>query len=110
MNNRLKSWSEQIAVFHRITDKAWLQALSLGLGFYHTTMVMWDPSSYAARIGGFNALLAPLMIWAICASMIFGIGFKPRYWLWQVVFSPYISLTILSYLTLVPFIGYPLPT
>ncbi|EEX65887.1 hypothetical protein VCJ_002168 [Vibrio metoecus] len=37
--------------------------------------------------------------------MIFGIGFKPRYWLWQIIFSPYISMTILSYLTVIQFIN-----
>ncbi|EEY38256.1 hypothetical protein VII_002010 [Vibrio mimicus MB451] len=37
--------------------------------------------------------------------MVFGIGFKPRYWLWQIIFSPYISLAILSYITAVQFLN-----
>ncbi|MBJ6885607.1 cyd operon protein YbgE [Vibrio cholerae] len=101
---QLKS-SEKIARCHDITDKALLKALSLLLGFYNAAMVMWDPNSYADRIGGFNAVIAPLMIWAICASMVFGVGFRPRHWVWQIVFSPYLSLPILSYLTLVQLIS-----
>lgn len=101
MSNKLTNWSEMISRCHQVTDKASLKALSLVLGFYHVAMVMWDPTSYAEKIGGFNALIAPLMIWAMCSSMIFGLGFKPRHWIWQLLFSPYISLTILGYLTLI---------
>ncbi|WP_200856886.1 cyd operon YbgE family protein, partial [Klebsiella pneumoniae] len=50
-------WSEKIARCHDITDKALLKALSILLGFYNAAMVMWDPNSYADRIGGFNAVI-----------------------------------------------------
>ncbi|TXY08397.1 cyd operon protein YbgE [Vibrio mimicus] len=101
----VSNWSEKIALCHQAIDKALFKALSLLLGFYNAAMVMWDPNSYADRIGGFNAFIAPLMIWAICSSMVFGIGFKPRYWLWQIIFSPYISLAILIYITAVQFLN-----
>ncbi|MFG0606828.1 cyd operon protein YbgE [Vibrio mimicus] len=101
MSNR----SAKIAFYHQVIDKALFKALSLLLGFYNAVMVMWDPNSYAERIGGFNALIALLMIWGICSSMVFGLSFKPRYWLWQIIFSPYISLPILSYLTIVQFLN-----
>ncbi|GAK84462.1 Cyd operon protein YbgE [Vibrio ponticus] len=45
-------------------------------------------------------MISPLLIWAVCSSMVFGLSFKPRNWYWQVLFSPYISLGILSYLTI----------
>uniref|UniRef100_UPI003F5817D4 cyd operon protein YbgE n=1 Tax=Vibrio cholerae TaxID=666 RepID=UPI003F5817D4 len=86
-------------------DKALLKALSLRSGFYNAAMVMWIRIVTQIRIGGFNVVIAPLMIWAICASMVFGVGFRPRHWVWQIVFSPYLSLTILSYLTLVQLIS-----
>lgn len=89
-----------VAKLHAPIDKALFRALSLVLGFYHVAMVMWDPASYSAAIGGFNAIISPLLIWAICSSVVFGIGFKPRRWYWQLLFSPYFSLAILSYLTL----------
>ncbi|MGL4828307.1 MAG: cyd operon protein YbgE [Vibrio sp.] len=101
MSNR----SEKIAFYHQVIDKALIKALSLLLGFYNAAMVMWDPNTYAERIGGFNALIALLMIWGICSSMVFGLSFKPRFWLWQIIFSPYISLPILSYLTVVQFLN-----
>jgi len=87
--------STQVARLHAPADKALFKALSLLLGFYHLVSIMWDPEAYAHSIGGFNAVVSPLIIWAMCSSMIFGVGFKPRYWVWQLLFSPYISLPIL---------------
>lgn len=95
----MSNLAEQVTRLHAPVDKALLRVLSLILGFMHVGLVMWDPHAYANAIGGFNVIIAPLMIWALCASMVFGIGFKPRRWYWQVLFSPYFSLTILLYLT-----------
>ncbi|MDN3613638.1 MAG: cyd operon protein YbgE [Vibrio gallaecicus] len=84
---------------HKPMDKTLLRVLSLVLGFLHVGLVMWEPEAYANSIGGFNAIIGPLFIWAVCSSMVYGIGFKPRAWFWQVWFSPYFSLAILLYLT-----------
>ena len=99
----MNSISEQVARLHAPLDKALFRALSLVLGFYHVAMIMWDPKLYADQIGGFNSVIAPLMIWAMCSSMVFGLSFKPRNLCWQVLFSPYFSMSILSYLTVVRF-------
>ncbi len=91
----------QATEYHKLVDKTLLRVLSLLLGFYHIAMIMWDPELYSQSIGGFNAVISPLMIWALCASMVFGVGFRPRKWFWQLLFSPYISLSILIYLTII---------
>ena len=95
----MSNLAEQIAKLHQPMDKTLLRALSLVLGFMHVVLVMWDPEAYATSIGGFNAIIGPMFIWAVCSSMVYGIGFKPRAWIWQLLFSPYVSLTILLYLT-----------
>ena len=95
----MSNLAAQVAKLHALLDKALFRVLSLILGFYHVALVMWDPEVYSESIGGFNAIISPLMIWAICSSMVFGLSFKPRNWYWQVLFSPYFSLAILSYLT-----------
>ena len=97
----MSNLAAQVAKLHAPVDKALFRALSLVLGFYHVAMVMWDPELYSASICGFNAIISPLLIWAICSSRVSGLGFKPRNWDWQVLFSPYCSLTILIYLTVV---------
>lgn len=101
----VNNWSIQLTKWHQPIDNTVFRVLSIVLGFYHVAMVMWDPEVYAASIGGFNALVAPLLIWGICSSMVFGIGFKPRSWIWQVFFSPYFSLPILIGFLLVRVMG-----
>ncbi|EDP58995.1 cyd operon protein YbgE [Vibrio sp. AND4] len=91
--------ADKIAQFHLPMDKTLLRVLALILGGLHVGLVMWDPNAYHLEIGGFNAFIAPALIWAVCSSMVYGVGFKPRKWYWQVLFSPYFSFAILIYLT-----------
>lgn len=95
----MSNLADKLAKLHAPMDKTLLRALALILGFMHVGLVMWDPNAYHREIGGFNAFIAPALIWAVCSSMVYGVGFKPRNWYWQVLFSPYFSLAILIYLT-----------
>ncbi len=89
-----------IAKLHKHTDRALLRALTLLLAFGHVGLFMWEPTQYAQGIGGFNVFLGPLFVYVVCSSMVFGIGFKPRAWIWQIFFSPYFSLAGLIYFTI----------
>ncbi|EGU61366.1 cyd operon protein YbgE [Vibrio nigripulchritudo ATCC 27043] len=94
-----------IAKLHEPMDRALLRALSLLLGFGHVALFMWEPTQYAEDIGGFDVFLGPLFVFSVCSSMVYGIGFKPRLWLWQVVFSPYISMPALIFFTAMRFVA-----
>nr|WP_274602131.1 cyd operon protein YbgE [Vibrio sp. S9_S30] len=93
-----------VAKLHEPMDRALLRALSLLLAFGNVGLFMWDPTQYTEDVGGFSAFLAPLFIYSVCSSMVYGIGFKPRHWIWQVFFSPYLSIAALVYFTLMRFI------
>ncbi|ENQ8700844.1 cyd operon protein YbgE [Vibrio harveyi] len=95
----MSNLADKVAKLHAPMDKTLLRVLALILGFMHVGLVMWDPNAYHREIGGFNAFIAPALIWSVCSSMVYGVGFKPRNWYWQVLFSPYFSLVILIYLT-----------
>ncbi|WED22770.1 cyd operon protein YbgE [Vibrio sp. JC009] len=101
----MKEIKNYIKHMHKPVEKTFFRALSLLLAFAHAGLVLWDPVQYASAIGGFNALIAPLLIWAVCSGVIFGIGFTPNSWFWRVFFSPYFSLLILFYLTLAYILG-----
>ncbi|MFL7865382.1 cyd operon protein YbgE [Vibrio cincinnatiensis] len=101
----MKTVNNWLAKLHQPLDKALFRALSILLGFYHVAMVMWDPEAYAVSIGGFNAFVAPLLIWGMCSSMVFGVGFKPRHWIWQIFFSPYFSLPIMMGFLIIRLMG-----
>ncbi|MFA0441304.1 cyd operon protein YbgE [Vibrio sp. 10N.286.49.C2] len=96
----MSSLNAQVANLHQWLDKTWLRVISLLLGFGHVGIFMWRPDAYAEQIGGFPSGLGLVFVFALCSSMVYGVGFKPRFWLWQIVFSPYIPLTVLSYLTI----------
>jgi cyd operon protein YbgE len=36
-----------------------------------------------------------LLMLALSGAFIHGVGFNPRFWLWKIIFSPYLSWTIL---------------
>lgn len=76
-----------------------LMLFSLVLAVVCAGGVIWDPVDFSSKIGGFNAVNGPALIWATCAGFIHGMAFKPYYWLWQVVFFPPLAwLVMLSIL------------
>lgn len=95
----MSKFNSYINQIHEPVDKALFRALSFLLAIGHAGLILWEPNQYAEAIGGFNAVIAPLLIWAICSGVIFGIGFVQRSPYWRLFFSPYLSLTILLYLT-----------
>ncbi|SHO58843.1 cyd operon YbgE family protein [Vibrio quintilis] len=81
--------------WHRPLDKLVFRLMIMGLGFFHVSLLMWNPHTYADSVGGFNLTVTVFLIWSVCASMVFGVGFKPESVIWKVIFSPYISGLIL---------------
>ncbi|MGB2078260.1 MAG: cyd operon protein YbgE [Vibrio sp.] len=84
---------------HEPINRALFRALFSIITLVHVALFMWNPEVYADHIGGFNATLALLFIWSLCSNVIFCVGFRPRFWLWQCLFSPYISGAIILYFT-----------
>ncbi len=78
-----------------LANSLMFRLLIMGLGFLHVGLLMWEPADYAEMIGGFNFIKAILLIWAMCSSMVVGIGFIPYKTVFKLLFNPYISLVIL---------------
>ena len=74
-----------------------LKLLAIAMAVTVAGLVMWEPHQFADAIGGFGPVIAPLMIWATCSAMVFGMSFVPHRWYWQLLFSPIIALPILIY-------------
>lgn len=83
---------------HQWLDFGLLRIASLLMSMASAGLVVWEPTLFAQAIGGFGPIISPALIWATCAAMVFGVGFVPRRWYWQVFFTPYISLPILAYI------------
>ncbi len=88
MNNRIDFLFQQVSSLP-------VRLLIMGMGFCHVGLLMWDPSEYANMIGGFNFGKVVLLIWAMCSSMVVGIGFVPERVAFRLLFNPYQSLMVL---------------
>ncbi|PSW18695.1 cyd operon protein YbgE [Photobacterium sanctipauli] len=93
--SNLNHWVKRV---HQLVDVTLLRLLALVLSLATAGLVIWEPTLFAQAIGGFGPVISPAMIWATCAAMVFGVGFVPRRWYWQVFFTPYLSLPILLYI------------
>ncbi|MEG1690623.1 MAG: cyd operon protein YbgE [Hafnia sp.] len=80
---------------YQIMDKGPLRALSLVLALAVAFCVFWDPSRFAAKTSELEIWQGLLIMWAVCAGVIHGVGFCPHRSLWKAVFSPLPAVIIL---------------
>lgn len=84
-----------IAKLYAVMDKSPLRALSLIMAFALAGCIFWDPSRFAAKTSDLAIWHGFLLMWAVCAGMIHGVGFRPRKILWQGLFCPLIAQLVL---------------
>lgn len=86
-----------IAKLYAVMDKSPLRALSLIMALALAGCIFWDPSRFAAKTSELAIWHGFLLMWAVCAGVIHGVGFGPRKALWQGLFCPLIAqLTLLA--------------
>ncbi len=83
---------------HQRMDYGLLRLFSLAMALAATGLVMWDPRLFAQAIGGFGPIISPALIWSTCTAMVFGVGFVPRHWYWQVFFTPFVAMPVLTWI------------
>ncbi|UIP26977.1 cyd operon YbgE family protein [Photobacterium sp. TLY01] len=93
VSNRIDTW---VRTSHAWLAHGTLHVLALMMGLVTAGLVLWDPVSFAKAIGGFGPVVSPALIWSCCTAIIFGVGFVPRRWYWQLFFTPYAALPILA--------------
>lgn len=76
---------------YQLMDKGPLRALALLMA----GCVMWDPTHFAARTSALEVWQGPLLVWAVCTSVIYGVGFRQQRLLWRVIFAPFPAFAIL---------------
>ena len=79
---------------YQIMDKGPLRALSLVLALVVAFCVFWDPSRFAAKTSELEIWQGLLIMWAVCAGVIHGVGFRPYRSLWKAVFSPAVIILL----------------
>ena len=72
-----------IAMQYNAMDKRPLRALSFVLAIVLAGCIFWDPSRFAAKTSELEIWHGLLLMWAVCAGIIHGVGFRPRAVHWQ---------------------------
>ncbi|MTH44970.1 cyd operon protein YbgE [Intestinirhabdus alba] len=80
---------------YQIMDRRSLRALSLVMALLLAGCMFWDPARFAARSSGLEIWHGLLLMWAVCAGVIHGVGFRPHTALWQGIFSPLLADIVL---------------
>ena len=89
----IKTLTDRLYFF---TDKSPLRALSLILALVLAGCVFWMPERFAIQSSHLNAWLNLLVVWAVCAGVIHGTGFRPRRWGWRLCFLPLAAMVVLA--------------
>ncbi|OMQ25601.1 MULTISPECIES: cyd operon protein YbgE [Serratia] len=81
---------------YAITDKGPIRALSMVLALILAGCIFWDPSRFAARTSSLEIWQGILLMWAVCAGMVHGVGFRPQNAFWRAFFTPLPAIVILA--------------
>ena len=81
---------------YAMTDKGPVRALSLVLALILVGCIFWDPTRFAAKTSSLEIWEGLLLIWAVCAGVVHGVGFKPQRTLWRAFFAPLPAIVILA--------------
>ncbi|MFN1144558.1 cyd operon protein YbgE [Serratia quinivorans] len=81
---------------YAITDKGPVRALSLVLALILAGCIFWDPTRFAAKTSSLDIWEGLLLIWAVCAGVVHGVGFRPQRTLWRAFFAPLPAIVILA--------------
>ena len=63
-----------IQTLYRLMDKGPLRALSLLMALLLAGCIFWDPSRFAAKTSELEIWHGLLLMWAVCAGVIHGVG------------------------------------
>jgi len=85
-----------IAKLYAVMDKGPLRALSLVMALVLAGCMFWDPSRFAAKTSDLTVWHGLLLMWAVCAGVIHGVGFRPKAVHWQGIFCPLIADIVLA--------------
>ncbi|WP_431223239.1 cyd operon protein YbgE [Serratia sp. L9] len=88
--------SSLVDKLYAITDKGPVRALSLVLALVLAGCIFWDPTRFAARTSSFEIWQGILLIWAVCAGIVHGVGFRPHSMFWRAFFAPLPAIVILA--------------
>lgn len=86
---------QTLAALYDLTDKRPLRALSLVMALTLADCVFWTPSRFAAQTSPLSWWQGMVIVWAVCAGVVYSTGFRPRRLRWRLVFLPLPAMLIM---------------
>lgn len=80
---------------HRPFDFGVTRFISMILALTLSGLLLINPNHIADSTAQLDHGYLTLLMFALSGAFVHGIGFKPRFWLWKLLFSPYFSWTVL---------------
>ncbi|WJV68225.1 cyd operon protein YbgE [Pectobacteriaceae bacterium CE70] len=80
---------------YRLMDKGPLRAFSLIMALLLAGCVFWEPARFAAKTSSLAVWQGFLLVWAVCAGVVHGTGYRPQRLRWRAIFSPLPAFVIL---------------
>ncbi len=81
---------------YAVMDKRLLRALSFVMAIVLAGCMFWDPLRFAAGTSTLEIWHGLLLMWAVCAGIIHGVGFRPESVHWQGIFVRSLRISSLS--------------
>ncbi|SFM87089.1 cyd operon protein YbgE [Izhakiella capsodis] len=83
-----------IAQIWQRMDRWPLRLLSLLLALWLAGCLFWAPARFASHTSTLSLWQGLVIMWAICASVIFGVGFQPQRLRWKMLFLPLPAIVV----------------
>lgn len=87
--------SSLVEKVYAVTDKGSLRALSLIMSLVLAGCVFWQPARFAEQSSELEVWHGIILIWAVCAGLIHGFGFRPYHAKWKALFLPLPAMVVL---------------
>lgn len=78
------------------TNRGPLRVLSLVMALVLAGCVFWMPARFATGTSALTPWHNIIIVWAVCAGVIHGVGFTPRRWGWRLLFLPAAAMLALA--------------
>ena len=92
---KISSLNYYIDFLHQPFRHLITRVVSILLALFLSALLLIYPNHIAASSAELDHGYLTILMLALSAAFIHGIGFYPNYWLWKIVFSPYFSWGVL---------------
>ena len=93
--SRIKQLNNAIDFLHRPFQMAITRFVSITLALAISGLLLVNPNHIADSAATLDHGYLTVLMMALSAAFVHGIGFNPIFWVWKIIFSPYFSWPVM---------------